>query len=130
MKKLILLTALTFCVALAGCSKDGDIDSFIAEFERVTQEMTSKIETGDIDGAKKSFDENKVSLQSSWDEIKNARGFQVTEESKKKLTESINKQMGELTKATFRGASKLGGDKEKAEELKTLLNDYRNIFQM
>ena len=130
MKKLILLTALTFCVALAGCSKDGEIDSFIAEFERVTQEMTTKIEAGDIDGAKKSFEDNKASLQSSWDDIKSARGFQVTEESKNKLMQSVTKNMSELSKATFRGAAKLGGDKEKTEELKSLLEDYRNVFEM
>lgn len=130
MKKLIVFTVLVCCVALAGCSKDGEIDSFIAEFERVTQEMTAKIETGDIDGAKKSFEDNRASLKSSWDDIKGARGFQVTEESKKKLMESVTKNMSELSKATFRGASKLGGDREKAEELKTLLNDYKNIFQM
>lgn len=130
MKKLILFTLLALSVALAGCSKDGDVDSFIAEFESVTQEMTKNIESGDIDAARKTFDDKKASLQSSWDDIKGARGFQVTEESKTKLMESVTKNMTELTRATFKGASKLGGDQKKAEELKTLLEDYKNVFQM
>lgn len=85
MKKLILFTTLTVCVAFAGCSKDAKINSFITEFENVTKEMTAKIESGDVSGAKKAFDAKKDSLKASWDGIKGARGFQVSEDAKKNL---------------------------------------------
>ncbi len=126
MKKLILLTVLTFCVAFAGCSKDGEIDSFIADFEGVTKDMTAKIEAGDVDGAKKAFAAKKDSLKASWDGIKGARGFQVSEESKKKLMESVTKNISALSGAVMKGAMK-GGN---ANDMKALLQEYQDVFKM
>jgi outer membrane murein-binding lipoprotein Lpp len=130
MKKLLVLTVLVCSVAFAGCSKDGEIDSFISEFESVTKELTTKIEAGDIDGAKKAFDAKKSSLKSSWDSIKGARGFQVTEASQKKLMDSVTKNMQALGSATTSGIMKVGGDKTKVDQLKSLLDEYKDVFKM
>ncbi len=127
MKKVLVLTVLTFCIAFAGCSKDGEIDSFIAEFETVTQQMTKDMQAGDVDAAQKTFDDKKESLRSSWDSIKGARGFQVSEESQKKLMESVTKSITELSTASIKTSM---GDPDKAEKTKKLLEEYKNIFQM
>ncbi|NNF00929.1 MAG: hypothetical protein HKN25_18075 [Pyrinomonadaceae bacterium] len=126
MKKLLLPIALLSCLAFAGCSKDAEIESFITEFETVTQTMTSKIESGDAEGAKKVFDEKKESLKASWDGIKGARGFQVSEESKKKLMASVTKNVTALSGAVMKGAMK-GGN---ANDMKSLLKEYQDIFKM
>lgn len=131
MKKLTFL-AILLCLtaALSGCSKDAAIESFIAEFDSVTMKMTEKIEAGDVDGARKAFDESKASLESSWSDIKGARGFQVSEEMQKKLTESVSKNMAALTGSVFKGTMKMGGDQAKADALKALLEEYKNVFTM
>lgn len=127
MKKVLILTVLTFCIAFAGCSKDGEIDAFIAEFETVTQAITKDMKAGDVDAAQKTFDSKKESLKASWDSIKGARGFQVSEESQKKLMDSVAKNMTELTTASIKAS--IGGDGN-AEKTKKLLEEYKNIFQM
>lgn len=126
MKKVLVLTVLVFCVAFAGCSKDAEIDSFITEFESITKDMTTKIESGDVAGAKKAFDAKKDSLKASWDEIKGARGFQVSEESKKKLMDSVTKSMTALQSAVIKGSMKGSS----GEEMKSLLKEYQEVFKM
>ncbi len=130
MKKLLVLTVLVCCVAFAGCSKDGEISSFITEFETVTTDITKKLEEGDIDGAKKTFDDKKSSLQTSWDAIKGARGFQVSEESKTKLTESVTKNVTALGIAAGKAKIKSVNDKAKSQKVDDLLNEYKKIFEM
>lgn len=127
MKKVLVLTVLVFCVAFAGCSKDGEINAFITEFESVTQQMTKDFEAGNVDAAQKTFDSKKESLKASWDSIKGARGFQVSEESQKKLMDSVQKNISALTTASIKTAI---GDADKAAKTKKLLEEYKNIFQM
>lgn len=92
--------------------------------------MSAKIETGDVDGARTVFDDKKNSLKTIWDSIKDARGFQVSEETKKKMETDATKNMTTLTNASMKGASEFDGDQKKAEDLKKLVQDYTDIFKM
>ena len=127
MKKFMVLTVLTVCITFAGCSKDGEIDSFITEFETVTQKMTKDLQAGDVDAAQKTFDSNKASLKASWDSIKGARGFQVSEESQKKLMESVTKNIAALSTASVKTSI---GNPDKAAKTQSLLIEFKDIFQM
>jgi hypothetical protein len=128
MKKLSLIIALAFTVALSGCSKDSEISAFITEWDAVTAEMVQKINSGDVDGAKASFDQKKPSLQSKWDSIKTARGFQVSADSKKKLEESLKKNMSSLASSMTANSMKLATDKAKFDKLRNLIDEYGKIF--
>ena len=130
MKKITLFLLAVFALGLAGCSKDAEINSFLTEWDNVTNEMVTKIEAGDVAGAKTAFDGKKESLKKSWDGIKTARGMQVSEETKKKLDASVQKNMSGLMNAMQKGAMKIGADRDKSNQLQALIKEYGEIFKM
>lgn len=130
MKKLTVFLLAIFALSLVGCSKDAQINSFLTELETVTNDMSAKIEAGDVDGAKVAFDAKKDSLKKNWDDVKTARGFQVSEETTKKMEVSMTKNASTLSSATMKGVMKMGGDKAKADKLSALMKEYGEIFQM
>ena len=95
MKKVTLLLVAVFCLGLAGCSKDAEINAFITEFDSTTKDLISKIDAdpsaAGIDAAQKSFDGKKAGLKAKWDAIKDAVGFQVSADTKKKLEDTQSK---------------------------------------
>ncbi len=121
---------LAFCLVMAGCSKDGEINAFITEWDSVTNDMVQKINTGDIDGAKTAFDAKKEDLKSKWDGVKNARGFQVGADTQKKLEESTKKNMTALTTSMTTNMMKIATDKAKVDKLQALIKEYGEIFKM
>lgn len=129
---LIVLSCLILVVA--GCSKDAEINAFISEFDSVTQDIVSKIDANPsaagVDDAQKSFDAKKASLKEKWDKIKGAVGFQVSSDTKKKLEESVSKNMKALVDVSTKNAMKLALDKDASTKFRTLLTDYQGTFSM
>lgn len=132
MKHITLLAILAFCVALTGCSKDAEINAFITEFDAATQEIVSKIDANPtaagIDDAQKAFDGKKASLKTKWDGIKGAVGFQVSADTKKKLEDSVGKNMKALMDVSTKNMMKMAMDKEASAKFQTLLKDYQSTF--
>ena len=100
MKIVTLILMAVFCLSFTGCSKDGEINAFITEFDSATKEMIAKIDSdpssAGIDAAQKAFDGKKASLKTKWDGIKGAMGFQVSADTKKKLEDSVSNNMKAL----------------------------------
>ncbi|HQU84999.1 MAG TPA: hypothetical protein PKY59_17800 [Pyrinomonadaceae bacterium] len=131
MKKLsVLFLAAVFCLSLVGCSKDAEINTFMAEFENVTNEMSKKIEDGDVDGAQTVFDGKKESLKSKWASLKDARGFQVSEATKKKMEDDFKKHGETLQKAVMKGTMKIATDQAKVTKMQNLMKEFMGILQM
>lgn len=132
MKHITLLVVLAFCVALTGCSKDAEINAFITEFDAATQEIVSKIDANPtaagIDDAQKAFDGKKASLKTKLDGIKGAVGFQVSADTKKKLEDSVGKNMKALMDVSTKNMMKLAMDKDASAKFQTLLKDYQSTF--
>ena len=128
MKKIALFLLMISCLTLIGCSKDAEINAFLTEWEAVTNEMSQKLETGNIDEARKAFDAKKESLKSKWNDIKGARGFQVSQDTKTKMEESMKKNMSTLTSAVMKGSMK-ATDKSDGEKMKALMTEYTDIFK-
>lgn len=129
MKKITLFLVLALSLSMLGCSKDGEINAFITEFDSITNEMVKKINEGDIDGARTAFDAKKANLKSQWDSIKTAKGFQVSADTKKKAEESMIKNASALSSAMIANSMKLATDKAKMEKLKALVTEYGEIFK-
>lgn len=129
MKKLTVFLVAIFALSMVGCSKDAQINAFMTELETVTNDMSAKIEAGDVDGAKAAFDAKKDSLKKGVEEIKTARGFQVSEETKKKFEESMTKNGNTLASASMKGVMKMGGDQAKTDKLTALMKEYGEIFK-
>lgn len=134
MKKLTLLLILVCCFALAGCSKDAEVEAFIVEFDKTTNEMVEKINSNPtsagIDEAQKVFEAKKPVLKEKFDSFKNARKAQVSEAMQKKFMESAEKNGKALGEAIMKNQSKFVGDKNALDKFQALMKDYAATFQM
>ena len=133
MRKVTLLMMFALCLALAGCSKDAEVNAFIAENNQVIKDMTAKIDANPsaagVDDAQKSFDAKKSNLKAKWNEIKEARGMQVSEDVQKKLTDSMTADMKLLTDSAEKNAMKLAMDDAAMPKFQKLMTDYGDTFK-
>lgn len=129
MKKLSLVLIAAFCLALAGCSKDGEFNAFMTEFESVTNEMSAKLETGNVDEAQKIFDAKKESLKTKWAGIKDARGVQVSKETQTKFEASMKKNGETLSGAIMKGSMK-NPNQASIQKMQALMKEYLAIIQV
>lgn len=127
MKKLTLILIAVFCLALAGCSKDAEVSEFMNEFETTTNDVSAKLEAGNVDEAQKAFDAKKASLKTKWDGIKSARGIQVSQETQKKMEEGTKKNMTTLSNASIKAVQAKPSDSAKVQNL---VKEFTGIFQM
>lgn len=122
------------CVTLVGCSKDAEINSFLTEWDAVTNEIVRKIDAdpslAGVDEAQKTWDEKKADLKVKWDKIKNVRGFQVSKDTQKKMEESAQKNVTALTAVMSRNVMELATDKDAVDKFGNLMEDYGNTFKM
>ncbi|MCD9189065.1 MAG: hypothetical protein LUM44_21790 [Pyrinomonadaceae bacterium] len=128
MKKLTVFLVMVFCLGLLGCSKDGDVDAFVAELDSVTNEMAQKLEAGDVDAAQTAFSAKKDALKAKWETLKTARGFQVSEAAKKKLEEGFKKNTTTLQSGVMKGSMKLATNKGAVDKMQALMKDYMSVF--
>ena len=130
----LLIVVLCLMAVVMGCSKDAEINAFITEFDAVTQDIVSKIDADPsskgVDAAQASFDAKKSSLKAKWDGIKDAVGFQVSADTKKKLEDSVSKNMKSLMDVSTKNMMKLALDKNASTKFQALLNDYQSTFAM
>ncbi len=107
--------ALTLVVALvgAGCSRDAEVEAFIDQQSSVASDVVKAFKGASAKGedadaaAAKVLDAQKPDLQRRYDSIKDARGFQIKDETKKKLEESVAANM---MKVCALGSKKLCDD--------------------
>ena len=132
MKKLTIISILSLAALLTGCSKDAEVNAFIAELDSATNEIVAKIDanpsSAGIEDAQKAFDARKPELTAKWNEIKDAVGAQVSAETKKKLEESVANNMKALTEASMRNMMNMAADKEASVKYRRLLEDYSRTF--
>lgn len=132
MKKVTLPLIALLCLALVGCSKDAEINAFITEFDAVTKDITTKIDANPsaegIDEAQKAFDSKKASLTEKWNGIKDAVGFQVSADTKKKLEDSVANNTKSLIDVSSKHMMTLATDKEAGAKFQKLLADYQSTF--
>lgn len=121
-------------LVVTGCSKDAEINAFITEFNDVTQEIVSKIDANPtaagVADAQKAFDGKKASLKAKWEGIKDAVGFQVSADTKKKLEDSVASNMKALVGVSTKHMLKLAADKDASAKFQALLKDYQSTFTM
>jgi hypothetical protein len=121
------------CLIFTGCSKDAEINSFLTEWDAATNEIVQKIDaspsSAGVDAAQKTWDEKKAGLKAKWDALKDARGFQVSKDTQKKMEESARKNVTALTNVMSKNISKLASDKDAVEKFKKLMEDYGNTFR-
>ncbi len=130
MKKTFLFGAVLLCLTLAGCgNKDAEFTAFTTEFEQVTNEMIAKVDadpTADgVDEAQKFLDGKKAGLKTKWEVIKDVRGVQVGEETRKKFEDGIKRSSEKVT-----GVLTKIQDPEAMTKYQTLVKDWGEIIDV
>ena len=123
------------CLLFAGCKKDAEVKTVLADFDSFTNELVKRVESASdpsagVDDAQKYFDSKKAEMTAKMDSLKGIRGYQVSEETKKMMESSLVddakrianlqvKYMGtSMRNATFKA------------KLDKLTRDYQSLFKM
>ncbi len=108
----------TLALSLVGCSKNAEVEEFIKFNDELAAEVSKKGEKDGPDAAQKAFDEKKGDLKVKYDAIKDAAGFQVSEDNIKKLGDSV-------TSSTMKVCGgQITLDQAMSDKFKKLCDDY------
>ncbi len=134
-KRLIAIFVLLVCIATVGCSKrDDEINAVMKDLDSFTTEMVSKISatkdkaTG-LAEAQKYFDAKKADIKKKFDAIKDVRGFQISEETKKKMEDAITKNVTSIASLQITYMSQTMEDKKFSVNLEKLISDYQDLLK-
>jgi outer membrane murein-binding lipoprotein Lpp len=131
---ILFLFVAACALLLAGCSKDSQINSTMADIHTTTDEMVKKIDASPtaagVDEAQKLFDARKPDLKSKWDGIKGARGFQVSEDTKKKMVDSYTQDYTAIKTLEIKHLSVSMQDDAFKSKLEKLVKDWEDTFKV
>ena len=130
-RKTVSLLLVLCCLALVGCGKkDAEINSFVTEINTFTDEIVKKVESGStpeagVDDAQKYLDSRKADIKTKFDAVKNIGENQVSEDTKKKLSDSFYQdgvKLGQLQQ-------KYGSDAAVKTKLQKLTQDFLDLLK-
>lgn len=129
-----LLTALALGAALTGCKKDAQIESVLSELHTFTQEIVKRVEgapnpSAGVDDAQKYFDSRKADIQTKLNDLKGVRNFQVSEETRKKMTEQLTEDVMSVAKLQIKYIGNSMKDPAFKAKIEKLVNDYQNLLK-
>jgi hypothetical protein len=133
-KKLVAMLLVLAVTALAGCKKDDEINAVLADFDSFTKELVKKVDaqptSAGVDDAQKFLDSKRADLTAKWDSIKSARGFQVSDDTKKKMEESLKNNFQSVVGLQVKYMSKTMSDNAFKSKLDKLVKDYQALYQV
>jgi hypothetical protein len=132
-KKLVVYSLLLACISSVGCKKDAEIGAVLKDLDQFTTELVQKVDSsqGSVEGineAQKYLDSRKADMQKKLGVLKEARGFQVSDETKKVLTESITKNVTSVASLEIKYMSRSIKDPGYKSKLEKLVKDYRDLL--
>lgn len=117
MKRRLVLLLILFAALLTGCSKDKEVDKFIGDLDTFSEELVKKADSDGIDAAQKHFDDKSPDLKKTYAEVAQYRGFQVSEDTKSKLEESVTKNTTSVMKLKIKFMTKPKAEQDKVDKL-------------
>jgi len=126
MKKLVLVLMFISLLLLSGCKKDAQVNDFIKEYVSIIDEVAEKLDEGDFDAARKTFDDRKENLRAKWEKIKYSSERQISKETLNKMNTIPEEHINQLVKSANDAIKKTPADEEK---IKDLVNDITNTVR-
>ena len=120
---------------LVGCKKDDQINSVLTQMDAFTNELVNKIDSASnpsagVDEAQKFFDSRKADLTSRMATLKDIRGYQVSEETKKKMTTSLVEDAKKVASLQAKYVNVSMRDPVFKSKLDKLIRDYQDLFKL
>jgi Tfp pilus assembly protein PilP len=132
--KLIAILALVACVSLAGCGKkDDEINAVMKDLNTFTTELVAKVQSAPdpsagVSEAQKYLDSKRADLKKKMDSIKSVRGFQVSDETKKTMTDDITQNVTNVSSLQITYASLSVRNTQFKANLEKLVSDYQKLI--
>jgi hypothetical protein len=119
-------------LGLGACSRDKEVESVVAELDSFTTALVGKVKASStpqagVEEAQKYFDANGAALKAKLDGLKTVRGFQISEQTKKKLESSFGSNALAVAGLQLEYAMQAGLDQTFRQRLEKLVNDYRGL---
>jgi hypothetical protein len=135
LKRFTTLLLLLACLSLLGCKKDTAINSVLTELDSFTTELVKKVESAPnpsagIDDAQKFFDSKKADLTAKMATLKDIRGYQVSAETKEKMTKSLVDDAKKVAGLQIKYIGVSLRDPAFKGKLDKLTRDYQALFKM
>jgi flagellar motility protein MotE (MotC chaperone) len=134
MRKTIFF-CLLFCICLSfvGCKKDGEINAAMNELSSFTTALVQKVEAQQgsiesVDEAQRFLDSKREEMAKKLRVLKEARGFQVSDETKKSMTESITKNVTNVASLQIKYVGNAMKNPNYKSKLEKLIKDYQSMI--
>jgi hypothetical protein len=135
-KRFMTIFVLLACIAMVGCGKrDDEVNSVMKDLDTFTTEVVSKISSAKdpasgLIEAQKYFDAQKADIKKKFDSIKDIRGFQISEETKKKMEDGITKNVTSIASLQITYMGRAVEDKKFETSLEKLISDYQDLLKV
>jgi Tfp pilus assembly protein PilP len=135
LKRFTILVLLLACLPLLGCKKDAEINSVVTELDSFTTELVKKVESAPnpsagVDDAQKYFDSKKADLTAKMATLKGIRGYQVSEDTKNKMTKSLVDDAKRVAGLQIKYVGASMRDPAFKAKLEKLTKDYLDLFRL
>jgi hypothetical protein len=134
-KKKAMSMVVAACVALlsSACSKDEEVNKTVADLETFTSELVGKVKTAKdpsagVDAAQKYLEERRAEIKGKLAAVKEVRGFQISDATKKKTEESFTKMAQAVAGLMIDNVGRAAMDSAFQAKLEKLTNDYRDLI--
>ena len=134
-KRFTLLALLLTCSLVSGCKKDTQINSVIAELDSFTTDLVKKVESAPnpaagVDDAQKFLDSKRSDLTAKIASLKDIRGYQVSEDTRKKMTSTLINDVNRVSGLQIKYIATSMRDAAFKAKLEKLTRDYQNLFKL
>lgn len=132
-RKISTLALAAAClVLLAGCKKDAQVDSVLADLDSFTQELVKKVEgapnpSAGVDEAQKYLESRRADLRPKIESLSGLRGFQVSQETQKKMMERFTESIMTVNKLKIKYIGAAMRDPALNAKLNKLVADYNAL---
>jgi len=127
-----LSLGVVLCALSLACKRDADVGAVVDELNSFTQEIVKRVDanptSAGVDDAQKYFDSRKDEIKGKLDSIKNVRQAQVSEETMKKMTESIGNNAATVAKLQLKYMNQSMRDPALRAKLGKLSQDYNALL--
>ena len=132
-KKISICCLFIASLFFAGCKKDAEVNAVLTELDSFTKELVQKVEATQgspdgLDAAQQYLDSQKTEFKKKRDVLKSVRGFQISETTKKTMTDGFAKNATQVMSLQIKYLGRSGKDANYKAKLEKLVTEYRNLL--
>ena len=128
-----IAVAVTFALGALACSRDQEIGAVLDELDSFTKELVQAVESAPdpnagVDRAHALLAEKGPAIKKKFESIKDARGFEVSEATKQRLTTSVTANVTAVVGLQMKYVAQTMRDEALRAKLQKLGSDYSALI--